>query len=995
MPTIGDFSFERDDMLGKGAWGEVYLGKQVSLERPVAIKILKKEMTQDADFVKRFKREATSLAKMTDEHIIQVYGAGEYEGSHYFAMEYVQGVPLQKFIDRGKQFPPDDVIYIGMSVTKALKSAWEGPGKIIHRDIKPSNIMISFSSSVISQTRVSREAESSALLEYDIKESRVKVMDFGLAKSQGGEDKDATLAGTVIGTPKYISPEQGLGKSADIRSDIYSLGIVLYEMATARIPFESETAMSLIRHHIYDTAVMPSQFNQTLPPELEAVILKCIQKDPGSRYQNPNELLEDLESVRQSRKPEHASSFMASAAGATMISHPLGKRNTGRLVALAVVLIAAAGIYFYTQNKQKETPPAPNPVNPNNNNNNGNNNSNVVNPPPVEQPDIAGFVNQVRTALKLKQFSTASELILKISGIKDVNKEEIDQLIAEYSAAYNAANTTQNIDVVKAENERQININLDAARKELEANNFTKAREYVVKARLIDDAYPEIKKVEQEISDKFTLQTINPTQPTTPPPDSQPVTGDSNIVKIQRLMEEVSALMAQKTPENLKRASSKIAEAYTIALQDKTVPSELAKEINIVIQQVTTENEKIDADETKKERKKNYDSFITTGKKLMLAHDWYGSVMAFEEAKGYADNENDKTEADKFLERVKGEKEKLERFKSLIADADKLLEGNSKEEFEQALKIYNEAVKILDYLDNAKNGIITAKKKLSDYCYNQGREYEDEQIYLKALEWYEKALNDYAGVGGDDGLIRNRRTEIIRIITPPDNMVFVDGGEFLMGEEKKKLVQPPFFIDRYEVTNEKYKEFLSAVKQTNPHPKYCHPDEPKQVNGSPKDHTPQGWNDGKFLPNEAKFPVVGIDWYDAYAYAQWAIKKLPTEAEWEKAARGVDGYIYPWGDDKKKTSVNIARSSKPEDRGMIAEVGTFKDDKSDYGCFDMAGNVSEWIADTDPKNNLKKLLKGFSFMELLTPLYKRTSQMIHDRFGHIGFRCVKQLETIK
>ncbi|MBI4835567.1 MAG: SUMF1/EgtB/PvdO family nonheme iron enzyme [Planctomycetes bacterium] len=990
MPTIGDFCFEQENLLGKGAWGEVYLGKQVSLERPVAIKILKKEMTQDADFVKRFKREAMSLAKMVDEHIIQVYGAGEYEGSHFFAMEYVQGMPLQKFIDRGKQFPADDVIYIGMSVAKALKSAWESPAKIIHRDIKPSNIMISFSSSVICQTKVSREAESSALLDYDIKESHVKVMDFGLAKSQGGEDKDATLAGTVIGTPKYISPEQGLGKAADIRSDIYSLGIVLYEMATGRIPFESETAMSLIRHHIYDTAVMPSQFNQNIPPDLEAVILKCIQKDPGNRYQSPNELLEDLEAVRQSRKPTHASSFM-SATGATMISRPAGKRNIGRLVALAMVLIAAAGIYFYTQNNRKVIPPAPNPaVGPQSN---VNNNSNVAQPLPVEQVDIAGLANQVRTALKLKQFSAASDLILKLSGIKDVNKDELDQLITEYSAAFNAANVSQNTDAAKVENERQIKINLDAARKELDANNFTKAREYVVKARLIDDAYPEIKRVEQEISDKFTLQTINPTQPVQPP-DDQTASGDSNIVKIQRLMQEVSALMAQKTSENLKKASSKIAEAYSIVAQDKTIPPELVKEINIIIQQVSSEKEKIEADETKKERKKNYESFIASGKKLLLEYDWDNAIMAFEEAKGYADAGNDKVEAEKQLERANGEKQKLDRFKSLIAEADKFMGGSSWEEFEQALKIYNEASKVLDYKDDAKNGVKDTKKKLSDYCYNQGRDYEEKQIYLKSLEWYEKALNDYARVGGDDETIRRRREEISMVIKAPDNMQFVDGGEFLMGEEKKKVFQPPFFIDRYEVTNEDYKRFLDAIKQNNPHIK-CHPDEPKQVNSSPKDHTPQGWADGKFPPNESKYPVVGIDWYDAYAYAQWANKRLPTEAEWEKAARGMDGRIYPWGDDKKKNNVNIARSSKQEDRGVIAEVGMFKEDKSYCGCFDMEGNVSEWIADTDPKNNLKKLLKGFSFIELLTPLYKKTSMMIHDRFGHIGFRCVKPLETIK
>ena len=223
---IGEFELYPDRLIGKGAWGEVYHGRQKSLDRAVAIKILKADLTKDDEFVSRFRREAEILAKITDDHIIHVYSAGEHQGLYYFIMEYVDGKPLSSFIESGYKFSTDEIIHVAQSVAQALNAAWESAAKIIHRDIKPSNIMVSHSS---------LSAKPSEEGTINILSSKIKVMDFGLAKISGS-GKDATIAGTVIGTPKYISPEQGMGKPADIRSDIYSLGIVLYEMATGRIP---------------------------------------------------------------------------------------------------------------------------------------------------------------------------------------------------------------------------------------------------------------------------------------------------------------------------------------------------------------------------------------------------------------------------------------------------------------------------------------------------------------------------------------------------------------------------------------------------------------------------------------------------------------------------------------------------------------------------------------------------------------------------------------
>ena len=342
---IGEFELYPDRLIGKGAWGEVYHGRQKSLDRAVAIKILKADLTKDDEFVSRFRREAEILAKITDDHIIHVYSAGEHQGLYYFIMEYVDGQPLSSFIESGYKFSADEIIYVAQSVAQALNAAWE-PAKIIHRDIKPSNIMVAHSSFV------AKPAGDGAI---NIISAKIKVMDFGLAKISGS-GKDATIAGTVIGTPKYISPEQGMGKTADIRSDIYSLGIVLYEMATGRIPFEGETAVSMIRHHIYDTVVAPSQFNRDIPKDLEDIIMKCIRKDPENRYGTPAQMLEDLAAFKQKSGLVHAKN---STLDATIISDVVRrKQNTRNLTyaAVALALFLAVGFILY----KNQTPAVPN-----------------------------------------------------------------------------------------------------------------------------------------------------------------------------------------------------------------------------------------------------------------------------------------------------------------------------------------------------------------------------------------------------------------------------------------------------------------------------------------------------------------------------------------------------------------------------------------------------------------------------------------------------------
>jgi serine/threonine-protein kinase len=252
--------------LGSGGMADVFEAEDTVLGRTVALKVLHSQFAQDESFIERFRREAQSAAKLTHPNIVSIFDVGEEAGSYYIVMEYVAGTTLKKVIQQDAPLSPEKTIQITGRIAKALEFAHEH--EIIHRDIKPQNVMIT-------QT------------------GEIKVTDFGIARL--GSSSTMTRTGTILGTAHYISPEQAQGGVVGPASDIYSLGVVMYEMATGELPFRGENPVAVALKHINETPLTPRSVFAAIPENLEAVIVKAMAKNPADRYQSARQLQEDLQ----------------------------------------------------------------------------------------------------------------------------------------------------------------------------------------------------------------------------------------------------------------------------------------------------------------------------------------------------------------------------------------------------------------------------------------------------------------------------------------------------------------------------------------------------------------------------------------------------------------------------------------------------------------------------------------------------------------------------
>lgn len=266
MIKIGMLIADRYEILektGTGGMSVVYRAKDHKLNRMVAVKVLKQEFSDNANFVSKFRVEAQAAAGLSHPNIVNVYDVGDEKGMYYIVMEFVDGITLKKYIERKSRLTTREAVSIAIQVSLGLQAAHDN--HVIHRDIKPQNIMIS-------------------------RDGKVKVTDFGIAKAATSN----TITSNVMGSVHYTSPEQARGGYSDERSDIYSLGITMFEMLTGRVPFNGETTVAIAIKHIQQPMPSPREYVPDIPRSVEQIVLKCCEKSPDRRYQNMAELIADL-----------------------------------------------------------------------------------------------------------------------------------------------------------------------------------------------------------------------------------------------------------------------------------------------------------------------------------------------------------------------------------------------------------------------------------------------------------------------------------------------------------------------------------------------------------------------------------------------------------------------------------------------------------------------------------------------------------------------------
>jgi eukaryotic-like serine/threonine-protein kinase len=307
--TIIDGRYRVISRVGSGGMADVYLALDQLLGREVAVKVLHHHFAEDQEFVERFRREASSAAGLSHPNIVGIFDRGEWNGTYYIAMEYVAGRSLKSIVREGGPLDPALAIDIVVQILRAAQFAHKRG--VIHRDLKPHNVIID-------------------------EEGRARVTDFGIARAGAS---DMTLTGSIMGTAQYLSPEQAQGYSVSAASDIYSVGVILYELLSGAVPFEGETAVAIAFKQVSAEPRPPSELNPALPASLDAIVLRALAKDPAQRYADAGELITALEHERQALPAYSGASVQGAAHGDGAAGRPPARDHAGG----GPLLLAPAG----------------------------------------------------------------------------------------------------------------------------------------------------------------------------------------------------------------------------------------------------------------------------------------------------------------------------------------------------------------------------------------------------------------------------------------------------------------------------------------------------------------------------------------------------------------------------------------------------------------------------------------------------------------------------
>ena len=329
-----DERYRVDALLGEGGMGLVYRVMHTRLNKPLAIKVLRLENTRDEEVLARFRREAESASAIGNQHIVDINDFGVLrDGSTYFVMECLEGMDLIEAMDLAERMPEDRALRIATQICKALGAAHDAG--IVHRDLKPENVF---------------------LTKRDETPDFVKVLDFGIAKVANRPTR-LTRKGEVLGTPHYMSPEQCEGENVDHRTDIYALGVLLYEMLTGHVPHDADTMMGILTKHLYEDPIPPKIRVPQVSQELEELIMRCLEKHPAQRYQTMREIELDLARIQSGQRPVGTDTVTLTPTRAPAPQPPrVGALYLGGLAAALLLLAGSLAITAFKDRSQAPEP---------------------------------------------------------------------------------------------------------------------------------------------------------------------------------------------------------------------------------------------------------------------------------------------------------------------------------------------------------------------------------------------------------------------------------------------------------------------------------------------------------------------------------------------------------------------------------------------------------------------------------------------------------------
>jgi formylglycine-generating enzyme required for sulfatase activity/predicted Ser/Thr protein kinase len=882
---LGNYVFLR--LLGKGGMGAVYEAEHVETRKRYAVKVLLPSMTAVPDAVARFEREVNACRKLDHPAIVKVHEVGEDKGKRFFAMDFVDGRPLDTLVD-GEGLRPELAARVIMTVAEALQHAHEHG--VVHRDVKPSNILLS-------------------------KDGKVSITDFGIAR----EETSSTLTadGQVIGTPYYMSPEQALGRRRDIgpAADIYSLGITFYETLTRTTPFRGDQFTEIFAKILTQDPVPPSEVQPGIPRDLDLVVMKAIRKEPGKRYATAAEFAEDLGRFLDG-KPVLARPLGIVERGVRGVTRHKGLTATG----LAAVVLAAAFVGLLTvraASARREAESAR-----------------------VQRiEDVKAAVKEGIESQKKKNWAAAREAFERAIAL------DADHLDARRRLA-TVENAIRSEERRKAEAALKAGAAADAAR----GTEALRAFEAVHARRMA--ALEGVLSLRDRYGADYESGKVN---------------------------ERTLALRGEEAEAD--RAAGAALDLFGRALLQDPASREAHRGI-AALRMAAVEAA--------------WQEALRTGE--------FGEVLRLTPEVRRHDLSKSFSARLDALEKWRTWKEAVSIAADPPADETQIFRFDLDEGGAAAV-----APAVPGRFDLAPGSYVAEVRK---------KGYAGTRLPF-VIPW---PLSE-----PKPGVVRRIPVRLFPDAPRIRGMVYVSEGEFILGGAggvrggaSRTQELPGFFIDRCEVSGEEYAQFLARLARKDPGlvEKYRPwfrtsptPDAPTYwVDGWKKDRTDpfrddEDWRtawirtpEGSWtpLPQWAKYPVGGIPYEGAEAYARSLGKRLPTSEEWEKAARGVDGRRYPWGmrfDEKR-----AACKDNPKCAGGVGDLVTIfpcdelPEGASPYGCLHMAGNHAEWTS-TD-FDAAQKVNRGACSYDKI-PLMRASSidyTRKEDKNGALGFRCARDAD---